>query len=262
MTVYNHELRQGRKGFIVWTLSVALFAAMCIFLYPSMEEQMEDVSELFASMGAFTAAFGMDRLSIGSLTGYYAVECGTIVALGGAFYASVAAISMLSKEEKDRTAEFLFTHPVKRGKVLTEKLLALLTEIFLLNVIVFAFCAASMGCIGEEIPWKELCLLQLAYFICQVETGLICFGISAFSRKNSLGIGLGLALVFYFMNLLANISEKAESFKYLTPFGYTEGADIVTDMSLNTELIAIGLCVGAGVSIAGFVHYLRKDLKC
>ena len=74
---------------------------------------MEGINEVFASMGAFTAAFGMDRLNFGTLVGFYAIECGNVLGLGGAFYASLCAVSMLSKEEKEKTAEFLFTHPIK-----------------------------------------------------------------------------------------------------------------------------------------------------
>ena len=57
---------------------------------------MEGIQNVFASMGAFTAAFGMDRLNFGSLVGFYAVECGNILGLGGAFYASLCGIHMLS----------------------------------------------------------------------------------------------------------------------------------------------------------------------
>ena len=56
------------------------------------------------------------------MLGFYAVECGNILGLGGAFYAALCAATVLSKEEKDKTAEFLLTHPVSRVKIITEKL--------------------------------------------------------------------------------------------------------------------------------------------
>ena len=116
MTLVKHELRQGKTSFIVWTVSVGFLLAICIFLFPEMKGQMDSVSDMFASMGSFTEAFGMDRLNFGTLIGFYAVECGNILGLGGAFYASLCAVGILSKEEKDKTAEFLLTHPVSRKK--------------------------------------------------------------------------------------------------------------------------------------------------
>ncbi|MGN1083018.1 MAG: ABC transporter permease subunit, partial [Candidatus Avispirillum sp.] len=124
MTVVKHELRQGRTSFIIWTASVALLLAVCVFLFPEMKGQAQDIGDMFSSMGSFTAAFGMDRLNFGTLAGYYAIECGNVLGLGGAFFAAMCAAGILSKEEKDRTAEFLLTHPVSRARIVSEKLAA------------------------------------------------------------------------------------------------------------------------------------------
>ena len=56
MTITAHELRQGRLSFLIWTLSIGFLLAVCIFLYPEMKNEMDDISQLFASMGSFTAA--------------------------------------------------------------------------------------------------------------------------------------------------------------------------------------------------------------
>lgn len=141
----------------------------------------------------------MDRLNFGTLIGFYAVECGNVLGLGGAFYAALCAISILSKEEKDRTVEFLFTHPVSRKKIVTEKLVAIWIQITVMNVIIFVLSVTSIGMIGGEIPWIEISLLHLAYYLLQIELAGICFGISAFLRKGSAGIGLGIATMMYFL---------------------------------------------------------------
>ena len=135
MTIVRHEIRLGRIPFLIWTAAIGFMMVICIVMFPEMKGQMAGVSEVFASMGAFTAAFGMDRLSFGTFLGFYAVECGNILGLGGAFYAALTAASLLSKEEKDRTAEFLLTHPVRRGRVVLEKLAALVILITAMNLI-------------------------------------------------------------------------------------------------------------------------------
>ena len=81
MTLVKHELRQGKTSFLIWTTSIGFLLAICIFLFPEMKGQMEGVNDMFASMGAFTQAFGMDRLNFGSFIGFYSVECGNILAL-------------------------------------------------------------------------------------------------------------------------------------------------------------------------------------
>ena len=261
MTLIKHELRRGFKSLIVWTMSIGFFIVVCVFLYPEMKGEMEGVSDMFSSMGAFTAAFGMDRLNFGTLIGFYAVECGNILGIGGAFFAAFVGVGMLAKEEKEKTAEFLLAHPVSRVRIVTEKLVAVMLQIILMNVIVFGLSAASLAMIGEKIAWKEICLLHLAYFLLQVELAGICFGISAFLRRGSLGIGLGIAAMMYFLNIIANISKSAEFLKYITPFGYADGAEIVANSSLDGFMLLLGMSFAVIGIIAAYWKYVRKDIQ-
>lgn len=261
MTLVKHELKQGKMSLIVWAASIIFLMVICVLLFPEMKGEMDSVGDMFASMGSFTQAFGMDRISFGSLLGFYAVECGNILGLGGAFFAAFCAVTMLAKEEKDHTAEFLLTHPVSRVRVITEKLAAVILQITLLNLTVLAASLISIACIGEEIPWKELLLLHLAYYILQVELSGICFGVSAFLRRGSIGIGLGIATMMYFLNLISNITKEAEFLKYFTPFAYAEGTDIVTDVTLDGGLVALGLACGVLGIVAAYWKYCKKDIK-
>ncbi|MGN0299435.1 MAG: ABC transporter permease subunit [Lachnospiraceae bacterium] len=260
MTLIKHELKQGWKSLAVWTASIGFFVAICVFMYPEMKGEMANVSDMFSSMGAFTAAFGMDRLNFGTLIGFYAIECGNILGIGGAFFAALIAINALAKEEKERTAEFLLAHPISRIRLITEKLAAVMLQIIIMNVIVFALSIASIILIEEEILWKEICLLHLAYFLLQVELAGICFGISAFLRHSGLGIGLGIAIIMYFLNIIANISESAEFLKYITPFGYTEGADIIANGSIDAKMVLIGMAAAVIGIIAAYWKYTQKDI--
>ena len=260
MTLVRHELWRERWTLVVWTVSISALMVICIFLYPEMKDEMDGMTELFSSMGAFTAAFGMDRLNFGTFIGFYAVECGNILGLGGAFFACLIAISVLAKEEKERTAEFLLTHPISRARVVTEKLISILFQITVLNVVVFVLTVSSGLAIGEEIPLQELGLLHLAYYLLQIELAGICFGFSALLRRGGLGIGIGLAAIMYFLNLVANISDGADFLKYITPFGYAEGADIVANGSLDTVRMALGLLFASLGMIAAYQVYGKKDI--
>jgi len=260
MTILNHELRQGRTSFWIWTGVIGVMLSVCVFLYTEVRGEMDAVTDLFSSFGSFTAAFGMDRLNFGTLEGFYAIECGSMLGLGGAFYAAICAVSMLSKEEMNKTADFLLSHPISRRRILLEKLLAILVQISLLNLIVLAMSVVSILMIGEEIPWTELLLLHLAYYLLQLEIAGICFGISAFVKRGSVGIGLGIAVFFYFTNLISNLTESARFLKYFTPFSYCEGADIIADKTLNLGRIAIGAAACLAGILAACLWYDRKDL--
>ena len=261
MTIVRHELRLGRKAFIIWSGAVGFLLVVCIFLFPEMKGEMDSISTTFSDMGSFTAAFGMDKLNFGTLVGYYAIECGNVLGLGGAFFASLCAASILCREEKERTAEFLLTHPVSRVRIITEKLIAVMLQVVAMNLIVFVLSIISMAAVGESIPWKEVTLLHLAFLIMQIELSGICFGISAFMHKGSIGVGLGVTFMLYFMNLISNITEKAKGLKYITPFAYCDGATIVSELKIDAVKVAIGMIICAAGIAAAYLKYTKKDIR-
>ena len=260
MTIFKQEIKSQKLSIIIWSLSIGLLVAMCVLMYPDMKSQMEGVNEMFSSMGNFTAAFGMDQLNFGTLIGFYAVEGGNMLGIGGAFFAAIVGITALMKEERDRTAEFLLTHPVSRVRAVSEKLAGTFVIIIILNVIVLICSVASIMMIDEEVFWEELLLFHLAYFLMQIEVAGICFGISAFVKKAGIGIGVGIAGLMYLLNIVANISDDAKVLKYITPFGYTEGADLINDKTINVPYLAVGMVLMVVCIVIGYIKYTRKDI--
>lgn len=261
MTLFRHELRQGRKALLIWTVIIAFMLAVCILIYPEMESQMTEISGMFSDMGSFSAAFGMDKINFGEFTGYFGVECGNVLGLGGAFFAALLGISALAKEEKEHTAEFLLTHPVSRGKVAAQKLGAVFAQIIILNAAVIGIVTLSTLLVGESPDVKSFALLFLAYFILQLEIASICFGISAFMNGGGPGIGLGAAVLFYFLNIISNLTEDAKFLKYITPFGYTDGADIIVNGCMEIKYLSVGLILTVIGIVTAFFLYGKKDIQ-
>ena len=261
MTIFLHELKRGKLSLIIWSLALSFMLAVCIIIYPEMSSQMSDIGDMFADMGSFSEAFGMDQVNFGDFLGYFSIECGNTLGLGGAFFAAILGISALAKEEKDRTAEFLLTHPISRARVLTEKLAALVAQIFILNAAVLATCAVFILIIGEEAPIDTVLLLFLSYFLMMVEIAVVTFGISAFIKRGGLGIGLGVAVGFYFLNILSNLTDEVEFLRYVTPFGYADGTDIVANNSIDGVCLLIGALICGVFCFLAYFKYTKKDIS-
>ena len=261
MTLIRHELKRAWKSTTIWTCAIGAFIVICLFMYPEMKSQTDSISSLFSSMGAFSSAFGLDILDYGSLKGFYGIECGNILGLGGALFAALAGIAALAGEEKEGTAEFLLTHPLSRTEIVTKKLIAIMIQITALNVLVYLLAVGSMAAVGEAVPWKEVTLLHLAFFLLQAEIACICFGISACLWRGGIGIGLGLAIALYFINILANLTKGADVLKYLTPFGYADGSDIITHGAINGTRLLAGLGFAACGLVLAYIRYNRKDIR-
>ena len=102
--------------------------------------------------------------------------------------------------------------------------------------------------------------MHLAYFLLQLELACVCFGVSAFLCRGSAGVGLGIAALLYVTNLIANITESARFLKYLTPFGYCDGAEIVSTGSLDGGKLLLGLGFALIGVAAAYWYYPRKDI--
>lgn len=261
MAIFKHELKRGKISLIIWTAVISFMLGVCILIYPEMSSQMGDISKMFADMGSFSQAFGMDQINFGEFIGFFGVECGNVLGLGGAFFAAILGILALAKEEKEKTAEFLLTHPISRTRIVFEKLCAVVTQIIILNLVSIIVTVISVLAIGEKTDTKTLALLFLAYFLMQLEIAVITFGISAFLNRGGFGIGMGIAAVFYFLNIIANLTEDVKFLKYITPFGYTEGSDIISEGSINIGYLAVGIIFALIGVVAAFQKYCRKDIS-
>lgn len=260
MTIFFHELKRGRTALLVWSLSISLMIFICMLMYPEMKTQVDEMNDMFSSLGGFTAAFGLDKINFGEPLGFYGVEAGNILAIGGGFFAALIGIGALANEEKNRTAEFLLTHPIRRAQIVCEKLLAMFTQILLLNIIVVAIAIGSFFIIGEDILWREFLLLHIAYFIMQIQVASICFGLSAFLSRSGLGIGLGLAGLLYFLSIIANISDRASFLRFITPFSYADAATIISESQIDPVLIGVGIVLSVIAVVLSFWRYNNKDI--
>ncbi|MDO5650136.1 MAG: ABC transporter permease subunit [Gallicola sp.] len=136
MNVFFRDLKSGFKSLSIWTISIASFIFLVMIMFPEMEGDMDAINESFANMGGFTEAFGLDVLQMSTPMGFYGIESGNIIGIGGGMFSALLGVTALSKEEGNHTAEFLLSHPVKRSKVVTEKLLAVFTQILIINIVV------------------------------------------------------------------------------------------------------------------------------
>ena len=68
MTIFKHELKRSKTALLIWTVSICFMLSVCILIYPEMSSQMGEISDMFANMGSFSAAFCMDKISFGTLS--------------------------------------------------------------------------------------------------------------------------------------------------------------------------------------------------
>lgn len=259
-TIYRHEMKIYLKSLLIWAICVGGMGFGCILLYSSMQQSIQDMADGFASMGAFSDAFGMSQLSIATLTGFYATEVGVIHTLGGAMFAAILAGGILTKEEDGHTGEFLFSLPVTRHQAAAAKWCAAASHVFLFNVLCVGFYLCGIAILGEEIAVSEFLLYHFMQLLMQEEIAAICFMLSAFMRKIRLGTGLGIVLLFYAFDLIARVIPDLSDYKAVSPFSYANAADILSSGKIDAAATVIGAAVLVAAVLAAHLVYARKDL--
>ncbi|MBR4308307.1 MAG: ABC transporter permease subunit [Oscillospiraceae bacterium] len=260
MSIYTHELRQGRTAVLLWSAAIAYMLGICIIIYPQMASQMDQISEMFADMGSFSAAFGMDQINFGEFSGYFGIECGNVLGLGGGLFAALLGINALSKEERQGTADFLLSHPISRTRVLLEKLLSIGTKLLILNSIVALVSLGAMLAIGESLPAKAVTMLFLAYLLMEAEIACLTFACSAIFRDGGMGIGISISLGLYFCNILSNLTEELKLLKYLSPYGYTDSSYIFKQESIEEKYLLSGMLLSILAVTGAILYYRKKDI--
>lgn len=258
--IFLGEMKLNLKTTLLWSFIVGILGFVCTMMYKSMQGDMKAMADMFSNMGAFSDAFGMSTLSIATIEGFFATEVGTVHGLGGGMFAAILAIGILSKEEEGHTGEFLFSLPVSRIKVIAAKGICVLLSLIFFTIICALFYALGFVMLNEEVPVKELVIFMLMHFIMNVEVASICFALSSISGKNRMGLGIGIAMMFYVYDLIGRVVPSMKDYLFLGPYSYTNASEIFAGKETSKEALLVAAVVLLSGIIFAFFYYDKRDL--
>ena len=258
--VLKRELLLNIKNLLIWSLSVGIIGLICILMYQSMEGEVKEMADAFSNMGAFSEAFGMSTLSIATMKGFFATEVGTVHGLGGGMFAAIISINMISKEEEAHTGEFLFSLPVSRSRILAAKSICIVIMLVIFTFVCAFFYVAGLVMLKEEIPADEFVTFMLRQLLMNLEVAAICFGLSSLAGKNRMGLGLGVALLFYLYDVLGRVVPDLKDYLFIGPYSYANASEIFTDAEFPVRGIVVGLIFIACGVVFAFFNFEKRDL--
>ena len=260
-TIFRKELKLNLKSLLIWSIATGSLGFICILLYESMQGDMEKMAEAFSGMGAFSDAFGMSTLSIGTLKGFFATEVGTVHGLGSAMFAAVTASGILSGEEEAHTGEFLYALPLSRTCAAAAKGLctAALAAVFTAICAVFYFAGTAV--LGEFLPAAEFAAFMTGQFFMNLEIAAVCFAVSALSGKNRPGTGIGIALLFYLFDIVGRTVPDLKETLFLGPYSYANASVIFSGGNIPPAAWGTAALVILCSVLSAFFFFNRRDLK-
>lgn len=261
MNMFLHELKAYRKSTIIWACSLVGVAVFFLSMYPGFSRDAEEFNRLIQSYPEeIRKMFGIGS-NITSFFGFYSYMFFYIV-LCGAIQAMNFGISIISKEMRQKTADFLLTKPVTRGQIITSKLLAVLTSLALTNI-VYIISAGIMSSIvkNQEFSMKIFLLISITMFFTQLIFMAMGVVISVIVPKirSVIGVSLGVVFSFFIINMFGSLIGD-EAIRYITPFKYFDTIYIIENSSYEAQFIIIGGVFVISAIIASYLIYIKKDI--
>lgn len=263
MNMYIHELKSMRKSAVMWTCALIAMAALYLSIYPSIAKDAEDFKKLLGGYPpAFRAMLGINLDYITSILGFYSMIFSFIV-LCGAIQAMNIGVSILSKESRERTADFLLVKPVSRSAIVSAKLLAALTIIVATNVVFFGISALLANMVKtSDYSGKLFFMINLTLFFVQLMFLALGMVISVFFNKlkSVLPISLGVVFGLFFIGALLASGNDHQGARFLSPFKYFDTAYIIRNASYEAQYAITGaIFIVVAVAVTYFV-YIKKDI--
>jgi ABC-2 type transport system permease protein len=261
MNLFLHELKAYRKSIVIWACSMTLLAVMYIFLFKGLGHDIEAFKAFLNHMpDAIKKSFNILIGSISTLEGFYSFVFSFVI-LCGSIQAMNLGTSIVSKEVRDKTADFLMTKPVSRMNIMTFKLLAAFTALVITNIIYLGLTILAAVTVVGEFNLKIFFMISITMFFVQLI--FMAFGIMisvlAGKIKSVISISLSTVFGFYILGSLGSFLGE-ESIRYLSPFRYFDAAYIIRHAAYETPFVLISIAVFIAAIAGSYLVYLKKDI--
>ncbi|MDD2377092.1 MAG: ABC transporter permease subunit [Clostridia bacterium] len=259
MNVYLHELKANRKFAITWLLIMLSFVGIMVFMYIGISKDIDIFKKILSNYPEnLRKAFGINVDLIGSALGYYSSFILMITLLCSSMQAMILGVSILSKEIREKTADFLYSKPISRSQIITSKLLASFTLLIASNIIFVVclfFVLSSVSSVSFDLGIFILIAL-IPLFIQFIFFSLGIFISAIMSKiKAVLPISMGTVFGIYILSSFAG-----EELRVLLPFKYFDTKYILNNSKYELNYVILTFVIITILTALTYIIYKKKDI--
>ena len=260
----KREFKVNLKSFIIWTSILVGMFLVVFLIYPYIitDDTVQNLDEMMKVFPKeVLKAFNMDITSINSAYGWLKSEGFMFVLLIIGIYSSLLGSSIVLKEESDKTVEYLSSLPIKRSKIMTNKIIVSIVYIIAMILILGAFNYIAL-LISGDFNHKQYILLSLTPIFIALPLFSLNLFISTFMHKTKkkLGFSLGLVFLFYLFNVLSELSNKVEFLKYFSIYTLADTRNVISKIKINPAVASISLIITIIFISLSYIRYTKKEL--
>jgi len=262
MNVFIRELRANRKALIIWSICMFLFILSGMGKYTAYSSGANN--EVFNKMPhTMKALLGFGAFDVTTMSGFFAFLF-PYLALTAAIHAALLGSGIISKEERDKTAEFLMAKPISRATIVTSKLFAALINIIVINLVTLLSSIAMVAAYnkGKDIS-GEVMMFLLSMFIVQLIFLSLGIFISAIMRRSKVSSSITTGILFgsYVISKITDLTDSVNVLNILSPFKYFSYENIVKGNGLSIGVTILSILLVAAFLVSAYFFYAKRDLS-
>lgn len=264
MNVFMREMKANRKALIIWSIGMILFITSGMGKYAGLSASGQSINDLMAQMpDSLKAVMGIGTFDLTTVTGYYGVLF-IYLAMMATIHAAMLGANVISKEERDKTAEFLFVKPISRNRIITSKLLASLVNTLIFNLVtaVSSILIVQRYSKGEGVI-GDIARLMTGMLILQLVFLFIGTAIAAISKspRTAPSVATGILLLTFMLSVVIDMNNSIEILKYITPFKYFDAKNLMYESNFEPVYVVLSMVIITVLLSATYVFYKRRDLN-
>lgn len=261
MNILRFELRKYLPSTIIWALSLSFFGYLCINLFTLFTKDMNFFQQMLSAYPPeFLQAFGAQMNTITSLNGFYSF-CFMYIVMCGALEALYISMRVTSQEIAGKSADFLFTKPISRCKIMTYKLLCVILCILIMNVIYSCITLFAANAVDAEFDKTLFLSINLGLFFTQmlfVAFGFL-LGTSLSKIKTPISLSCGIVCLFFLLQMIVNL-EPDGFLSYFSFLSYTSADLILANAGFEPVKLGLLLCISIIFFISGYIVFQKRDI--
>ncbi len=259
----RRALHDRRASLAWWSIGIFLYTAMIMAVWPVIDgnAEFESLAQSYpdtikALMGG-EDAFNAFTTPAGFLGTYlYSwilpfIFVGLAVAFGAA---------LLGGDEESGLLELVLSYPVTRTSTVVQKALAMLLAVTGIGVLVIAVIYVMGMFVDLGVGIGALGAATLGTVLFALLHGQLAMATGAISGRRGLaiGVGWGVALAGYLLNVLSGMDASLSWLRWLSPLDYATGTQPISN-GVPVEYLALlaALAVAVAATVIGF---RRHDL--
>jgi ABC-2 type transport system permease protein len=256
-------LHRRRRLLIVLTVALAVFEALIVLVARASPPSKLFASEANAVPGLFKALSGSGGgvliTTYPGLLGFGLVHPFWIAMQLSAIGSLAAAV--LASDVEAGTIELIMVRPISRGRLLGERVAAMMIALVVMNVAAAAALAVGVELtpqLHQAVPLGRVAVAGVLGFALGLCIAGPAVAVSAAGRRRAQVIAATVTVgaVGFAVNFIALAWSRASSLRYLSPFHYYSPGDTLAHGTLPWGSLAVAL---AGL-VASVAVLTRRDL--